>query len=115
MAAEAPMNHKLTAAILALCASCALANPQEDEALAAPAAPASAVAGDPTEPEVNISEGPEGVVYEYRVRGRVYMVRIQPQVGPAYYLLDTNGDGILDVQSDSPTNAAVQQWVLYSW
>jgi hypothetical protein len=109
------MNHKLTAATLALCASCALASPQEDEALAAPAAPGSPVAGDPTEPEINISEGPQGVIYEYRVRGRVYMVKIQPQVGPPYFLLDTNGDGILDVQSDSPMNAAVQQWVLYSW
>lgn len=109
------MNRKLTAAILALCASSVLASPQEDEALAAPAAPASPVAGDPTEPEINIREGAEGLIYEYRVRGRVYMVKIQPQVGPPYYLLDTNGDGILDAQSDSPMNAAVQQWVLYSW
>jgi len=110
------MNHKhLTAATLALCASCALAGPQEDEALAAPPAPSSPVAGEPTEPEINISETPEGVVYEYRVRGRVYMVKVQPQVGPPYYFLDTNGDGILDTQSASPIDNSVQQWVFYSW
>jgi hypothetical protein len=109
------MNQQIAAATLALCASSALAASQEDEALAAPAAPQSRAAGDPTEPEINITEGAEGLVYEYRVRGRLYMVKVQPQVGPPYFLLDTNGDGILDVQSDSPMNAAVQQWVLYSW
>jgi hypothetical protein len=109
------MKSPATAAMLALCATCALADPQEDQALAAPAAPQSPVAGEPTEPEVNISETPEGVVYEYRVRGRTYMVRVQPQIGPAYYFLDTNGDGILDVRSDAPLNNAVQQWILYSW
>ena len=109
------MNQTSTAAILALCASCALASPQEEEALSAPPPPSSPAAGEPTEPEINISETPEGIVYEYRVRGRVYMVRVQPQVGPPYYFIDTNGDGILDAQSDSPMNASVQQWVLYSW
>jgi hypothetical protein len=109
------MKYKLTAAVLALGAACALADPQEEQALAAPATPQSPVAGDSTEPEINITEGAEGLIYEYRVRGRVYMVKIQPQVGPPYYLLDTNGDGILDVRSDVPMDNAVQQWVLFSW
>jgi hypothetical protein len=109
------MNHQITVAVLALCASCALADPQEEAALAAPGAPQSRVAGDPTEPEINITEQAEGLVYEYRVRGRVYMVKVQPQIGPPYYFLDTNGDGILDVRSNAPMDNAVQQWVLFTW
>jgi hypothetical protein len=109
------MNRPIAAVVLALCATCALASPEEDQALAAPDAPQSRVAGDPTEPEINIIEQAEGLVYEYRVRGRVYMVKVQPQVGPPYFLLDTNGDGILDVRRDSPPGNAVQQWVLFSW
>jgi len=109
------MNRSITAAVLTLCATCALATPEEDQALAAPTAPQSAIGGDPTEPEINIVEQAEGMVYEYRVRGRLYMVKVQPQVGPPYYLLDTNGDGVLDVRSSSPMNSSVQQWVLFSW
>jgi hypothetical protein len=109
------MYRPIAATVLALCASYALAQPSEEQPLAAPPAPQSRVAGDPTEPEINISEQAEGMVYEYRVRGRVYMVKVQPQIGPPYYFFDSNGDGILDTRSDSPTNAAVQQWIVTSW
>jgi hypothetical protein len=43
------------------------------------------------------------------------MVRIQPPIGPPYYLLDTNGDGTLDTQEDRVWNNAIPQWVLFSW
>lgn len=110
------MNRLLSFVSLALCAGlCAAADPQEAAYLAAPDAPDSKVAGEAVEPEINITEGSEGLVYEYRVRGRLYMVRVQPQIGPPYYLLDTNGDGILDVRRDAPGNDFVQQWVLFSW
>ncbi len=45
----------------------------------------------------------------------VYMVRIQPPVGPPYFLLDTDGDGVLDVQRDRVWENAVPQWLLHSW
>ena len=56
------MNRSITAAVLTLCATCALATPEEDQALAAPTAPQSAIGGDPTEPEINIVEQAEGRV-----------------------------------------------------
>jgi len=109
------MHHRIIAAVLALWAACAQAGPEEERALPTPDAPQSRVAGEATEPEINIIEQAEGLVYEYRVRGRLYMVKVQPQIGPPYYFLDTNGDGILDVRRDSPMDIAVQQWILFSW
>ncbi len=66
-------------------------------------------------PEVTITETDEGTVYEYRVKGQVYMVKIQPTIGPAYFLVDSNGDGILDAEERRAPDMAVQQWLLFSW
>lgn len=71
--------------------------------------------GERVEPEVTIIETEKDIIYEYRVRGQLYMVKIQPQWGPPYYLLDTNGDGQLDSQQSDPRNIAIPQWVLFSW
>ena len=50
------------------------------------------------EPTVTIRTADNGdVVQEYRQAGVVYMVRVQPKNGgPAYTLMDSNGDGALD-------------------
>lgn len=75
----------------------------------------SPVTGEAVEPEITIEERGGEVIYEYRVRGRLYMVRIQPQIGPPYYLLDLDGDGLMDVQQDAPNDLSIPQWVLFSW
>jgi hypothetical protein len=66
-------------------------------------------------PEVTITETDEEVIYEYRVRGKVYMVKVEPVAGPPYYMMDTNGDGILDVQEEHAPDLSVPQWLLFSW
>lgn len=67
------------------------------------------------EPDVRIIESERGTVQEYRAEGKVYMVKISPKNGPPYYLLDTDGDGVLDVRYNDVRNIAVPQWILYSW
>lgn len=75
-----------------------------------------ALAGDESfDPEVTIIKKTNEVHYEYRVNGQVYMVRIEPDIGPAYYLLDSNGDGELDVRENDPRNISVPQWILFRW
>ena len=83
--------------------------------LESPSVAPSPVTGDPVEPEITIREGANETIYEYRVRGRLYMTRIQPQIGPAYYLIDSNGDGSLDQRSSIPMDINVNQWLLFSW
>jgi len=51
-------------------------------------------------PEITIKPSGEGQVEEYRVRGKLYMLKITPRVGKPYYLIDPRGDGHF-VQYDS--------------
>jgi hypothetical protein len=44
------------------------------------------------------------------------MIKVVPQVGPAYYMLDTNGDGKMDVKkNDLDKNTDINQWLLFEW
>lgn len=87
----------------------------EDAVPAPPALPAPVQNGEALEPDVTIVESDKGTIYEYRINGNMYMVKIQPIAGPPYYLLDLDGDGEMDVRRDKPWNNDVPQWVLFSW
>jgi hypothetical protein len=113
------MRTILLTILLALCVGTAVA---QEEPIApgggfldAPEPIPSPITGDAVEPDITIVESGDEVIYEYRVRGQLYMVRIQPQIGPPYFLIDTNGDGVLDAQENSPTNISIPQWVLFRW
>jgi hypothetical protein len=67
------------------------------------------------EPEVNIIKRKDATIEEYRVNGRLRYAKIIPTSGPAYYLVDTDGDGDLDTRSDDLVNPPIQQWILYKW
>lgn len=116
-----PVCSGLLASALLACALAPPVSRAQDESagfLSAPEVPSipGRYEGDSASaPEVTITETDEGTVYEYRVKGQVYMVKIQPTVGPPYFLVDTNGDGILDVEDQRAPNMAVQQWMLFSW
>lgn len=109
----------LTATTLALALGGVSAQDETDDGAAgflqAPTVEPSPVTGEAVEPEITIVEEGDRLIYEYRVRGVLYMVRIQPQVGPPYYLYDLNGDGLIDAQDRSPRNTSVPQWVLFEW
>jgi len=73
------------------------------------------VDGEVIEPEVTIIKREEGTIYEYRINGQLYMVKVQPVKGPAYYMVDRDGDGEFDARSTDPTNISVPQWILMRW
>ncbi|WP_246194802.1 DUF2782 domain-containing protein [Allochromatium palmeri] len=81
----------------------------------APEVVPSPITGEAVEPDITIKESGGDLVYEYRVRGVLYLVRVQPPVGPPYYLYDINGDGLIDAQERSARNISVPQWVLFEW
>ncbi len=83
--------------------------------LQAPEAVESPVTGEAVEPDITIREEGQQIITEYRVNGLLYMVRIQPQFGPPYFLVDTNGDGMIDMSDRSPFNNNIPQWLLFSW
>ena len=71
--------------------------------------------GEDLEPKVRIVHRADAVIEEYRINGKLYMVRIIPRIGLPYYLVDTNGDGSFDSRSSDLDSMAVPMWVTYSW
>lgn len=74
------------------------------------------VAGQETiEPEVTITRRGEAVIQEFRLNGRLYMIRVLPTIGYPYYLVDTNADGVWDTRLNDLAPIAPPQWVLFRW
>lgn len=67
------------------------------------------------EPEVRIIRKKDTVIEEYRVKGQLRFVKITPSVGPAYYMIDTDGDGILETRENDLDNPPINQWILLEW
>ncbi|MEN8174189.1 MAG: DUF2782 domain-containing protein [Pseudomonadota bacterium] len=91
------------------------ANAQESKEAPPPPAVSAADAETPVDPDITIREGEDRTTYEYSANGIVYMIKIVPRRGRPYYLLDTDGDGVIDTETFDPTNFAVQMWKLWQW
>jgi hypothetical protein len=70
---------------------------------------------DEFEPEVRIIRRGEDMIEEYRSGGRLYMVRITPAKGRPYYLIDSDGSGILDTRREALEPAELVKWRIFSW
>jgi len=97
---------------------------QEDPAAPPPIPPEDAkerplppkVEGEEVEPTVTIREEDDKTYEEYRYNGQIYMVKVTPKVGLPYYLIDANGDGMLEATPDkglSPVNPV--HWKVKEW
>ena len=72
--------------------------------------------GQPIEPEVTIIHRDDAVIEEYRLNGKMYMVKIIPAIGKPYYIIDRDGDGQMETRmSEIYDDFNVPQWVLFSW
>lgn len=84
-----------------------------------PDLPEPVESGQPMEPEITILRKGKDTIEEYRLNNKLYMVKIQPSIGPAYYLIDTDGDGEMDSRRNDIQSGAnsmnIPQWVLFSW
>jgi hypothetical protein len=68
------------------------------------------------EPDITIIRKGKDTIQEYRRNGKLYMIKVLPQIGPAYYMLDSNGDGTLDIKkNDLDKNTNINQWLLFEW
>ena len=75
------------------------------------------VPGEELEPSVVIKEREGERIEEYSQNGRVYMIKITPVRGPAYYYLDVDGDGELELRESDRKLNPVQPvyWKLKEW
>jgi hypothetical protein len=107
---------KLKLSLLALLlAGAASAQEPGREAVDAPPPPPPVRSGEPLDPDVTIVQQDDRTIYEYRVNGQTYMVKVVPAKGPPYYLLDQDGDGQLESRRFGPEDLQVPMWVLFRW
>jgi len=65
------------------------------------------------EPQVTTRTEADQTVQEYRLKGKLYMMRVTPKNGPPYILMDLKGDGTFTRQENALDNGVrVPQWVL---
>lgn len=67
------------------------------------------------EPEVRIIKNQDSVIEEYRTHGRLRYVKITPRGGVPYYMVDTDGDGILENWDKTRGNPPINRWILLEW
>lgn len=71
---------------------------------------------DELQPEVQVKEHENRTVEEYRINGNLYMIKIKPKFGPAYYLVDDTGTGELDLRrTASGRDIVIPRWTLLTW
>lgn len=64
------------------------------------------------EPQVTIIRRGEDKVEEFRINGRLYMIRVTPPHGVPYYLVDDKGDGRMTRQESLDSGLRVPMWVI---
>lgn len=81
-----------------------------------PELPMPVQSGETLEPDITIIRKGKKTIQEFRKNGELYMVKIIPVAGPAYYLIDTDGDGNMDVRgNDLDKGMKINQWKLFEW
>jgi hypothetical protein len=65
------------------------------------------------EPVVTITKQTDQTVEEYRVSGKLYMIKITPKIGKPYYLVDDRGDGKFTRQESLDSGVRPPRWVLH--
>ena len=69
------------------------------------------------EPTVTIRDEEDRRIEEYRLGGRVYMIKVTPKKGIPYYYIDTDGDGQLELDMTQQALNPVQpvHWKIKEW
>jgi len=103
----------LTLAAGAFAQSTARPRPPGTTPLEEPPPPPAIKESDPAlEPQVTIRKEEGSTVSEYRIKGKLYMMKVTPANGPAYILVDHKGDGQFARQDNLDSGLRVPQWVL---
>jgi len=74
------------------------------------------VTADDIRPQVRIQDYDNRTVEEYSVNGNTYMLKISPNAGAPYYLVDNDGSGDMSWNRGRPAlDMTVPQWTLATW
>lgn len=67
------------------------------------------------EPQVTIRKRGEDTVEEYRISGKLYMIKVTPPGGRSYYLIDERGDGKFSRQEAHDSGIRPPMWVIHQF
>jgi hypothetical protein len=77
-----------------------------------PAAPAAKQPDYAVQPQVTTRKEGDQTVAEYRLHGKLYMMKVTPAHGHPYVLIDERGDGTFSRHDGLDPGLRVPQWVL---
>ena len=80
-----------------------------------PPPPLSSSADADLEPQVTITSRGEDKVEEYRLNGKLYMLKVTPSNGVSYYLVDDKGDGVMTRRDTIGPNVKPPMWVIFTF
>ena len=64
------------------------------------------------QPQITIVEKDGVKVEEYRLRGKLYAMKVMPHNAPPYYLVDERGDGKFNRRDNLDANMRIPNWVI---
>ncbi len=65
------------------------------------------------QPQISVRKEGDQEITEYRVNGKLYMMRVTPKNGRPYVMMDHKGDGTFSKQDNTlAPHLVVPQWVL---
>ena len=81
-----------------------------------PDIPPQVKSGETLEPDITIRRDGKKTITEFRLNGRLQSIKVEPAVGPTYWLVDTTGDGFTDTRYDNYNPPfAIPGWVILRW
>ena len=97
----------------ALTAAAQQSKPPVLQPLPEPPPPPPGYEPDPAlEPQVTILKRGADTVEEFRIGGRLYMVKVTPSSGPPYYMVDQRGDGTFTRHDNYDSGIRPPMWVI---
>lgn len=108
------MRRLLFSALLAVTLPAFADLPPKLEPIPAPPPPVGSLDG-ADEPQVTIVKKGETKVEEYRMNGKLYMMKVTPEHGTSYYLVDEQGAGNWVRREVTGPTLSVPMWVVHSF
>lgn len=85
---------------------------EQADPLPPPPPPPASVPDTGLEPEVTIHKRGEDTIEEFRIAGKLYMIKVTPPHGRPYYLIDQRGDGRFTRQDSLDPGTRPPMWVI---
>ncbi|MBB5020082.1 hypothetical protein HNQ59_003395 [Chitinivorax tropicus] len=107
---------RLTLVLMLAGAATALAAPPKDTSVPPPPPMPEKTKEDraQAEPQVTVIEKADETIAEYRMNGKLYMIKVTPRNGLPYYLIDESGAGQM-VRREGEPALKPPMWVLFTF